>query len=153
MRHKLNIKVTNDYDFKYKKKFNKIMKIFCEEFNINKKINVDLLITDNDGIKTINNDYRGINAPTDILSFPFGNFIDYESIKYKYKPLGEIVMSFEKILDQAEEFNHSEMREFCYMFSHGLVHLNGLDHKKNKDEEIEFNSHVNNIIKIIGVVR
>lgn len=153
MKHKLNIEVINDYNFKYEKQFNKILKIFCEEFNIVQKINVDLLITDNSGMKIINKNYRGLNEPTDILSFPFDNFINHESINYKYKPMGEIVMSFEKIVNQANEFNHSEMREFCYMFSHGLVHLNGLDHKKNKNEENEFNSHVNNIIKILGVVR
>ncbi len=151
MKHLLNIEINNDYKFKYKKEFKKIVKYFCNEFNIKEKISIDLLITDNDGIQAINKTYRNMDKSTDILSFPFDNFIDYQIMKVR--PMGEIIISYEKLIAQAREFGHSELREFCYMFSHGLVHLNGMDHKKNKKEEIEFNLHVDNIINLMEISR
>jgi probable rRNA maturation factor len=151
MKSILNIEINDEYKFKYKKEFNKIIKLFCKEFNIREKIVVDLLITNNDGIQAINKDYRNIDKSTDILSFPFEDFIDYKIMKVR--PMGEIIISYEKLASQAEEFGHSELREFCYMFSHGLVHLNGMDHKKNKKEEIEFNLHVDNIIRLMKINR
>lgn len=151
MKHTLNIEVIFGYEFKYQGEFNKILEFFCEEFNIDKKIIVDLLVTNNEGIKIINNKYRNINKSTDILSFPIDDFIDYKFMNER--PMGEIIISYEKLISQAKEFNHSELREFCYIFTHGLVHLNGLDHKKNKNEEIEFNFHVDNIINKIKIFR
>ncbi len=151
MKCTLNIQVDDGYQFEYEKSFKKILKLFSKEFKINQNITVDLLITNNDNIRKINNEFRSIDQSTDILSFPFGDFLDYKFMKTK--PLGEIIMSYEKLVSQAEEFGHSNLREFCYMFCHGLVHLNGLDHKKNKDEEIEFNMHVDNIINLIKISR
>lgn len=151
MKHTLNIEVNDDYKFKYKNEFNKIIKFFCDEFKIKDKVTIDLLITNNEGIRAINKTYRNIDKSTDILSFPFDDFIDYKLMKKR--PMGEIIISYEKLIFQAKEFGHSELREFCYMFSHGLVHLNGMDHKKNKMEEIEFNLHVDNIIKKMKINR
>ena len=151
MKHLLNIEINNDYKFKYSKEFKKIVKYFCKEFNIKEKISIDLLITNNKEIQEINREYRNIDKNTDILSFPFDNFIDSKIMKIR--PMGEIIMSYEKLISQAKEFGHSELREFCYMFSHGLVHLNGMDHKKNKEEEIEFNLHVDNIINLMEINR
>lgn len=151
MKNKLNIKIDGKYNFKYKKYFKKLLDIFCKEFGISEKVSVDLLLTNNENIKIVNSETRGIDKSTDILSFPFDNFIDYKL--FKYKPMGEIIMSYEKIVSQSKEFGHSELREFCYMFSHGLVHLNGMDHKKNKNEEMQFNVHVNNIISILKISR
>ncbi|MGL5617931.1 MAG: rRNA maturation RNase YbeY [Metamycoplasmataceae bacterium] len=147
----LNIETIKDYKFKYKKEYNNILKYFSEEFNIKENIIVDLLVTNNVGIQAINKEYRMIDKPTDILSFPTDNFIDYTFIKDRH--MGEIVISYEKLISQAKEFGHSELREFCYMFAHGLVHLNGMDHKKNKNKEIEFNLHVDNIINKLKVNR
>ena len=151
MKSTLNIQVDNQYKFKYKRFFKKIVKLFCNEFNIKENITVDLLITNNNNIQKINQEFRNIDKVTDILSFPFDNFLDYKLINNR--PMGEIIMSYEKLLSQAKEFGHSDLREFCYMFCHGLVHLNGMDHKKNKDEEIEFNLHVDNIINLMKISR
>ncbi len=151
MKCTLNIKVIDEYKFKYKKEFKKIVKLFRKEFNIKENIVIDLLVTNNNEIKDINNEYRSIDEITDILSFPFDDFIDYKLMKKR--PMGEIIISYEKLILQANEFGHSELREFCYMFTHGLVHLNGMDHKKNKEEEISFNLHVNNIINKMKISR
>ncbi|MGL6125405.1 MAG: rRNA maturation RNase YbeY [Metamycoplasmataceae bacterium] len=151
MKNTLNIEVIDGYKFKYKKEFKNILNFFCDEFDIKEDIVVDLLVTNNQTIKKINKQYRKIDKITDILSFPVDNFIDYKFMKKR--PMGEIIISFEKLISQAKEFGHSELREFCYMFSHGLVHLNGMDHKKNKNEEIEFNIHVDNIIERVKVNR
>ncbi|MGL5732602.1 MAG: rRNA maturation RNase YbeY [Metamycoplasmataceae bacterium] len=151
MKSTLNIETIEGYKFKYQKEYNNILKYFCEEFELKEDIIVDLLVTNNEGIKAINKEYRMIDKATDILSFPADNFIDYTFMNERH--MGEIIISYEKLISQAEEFGHSELREFCYMFAHGLVHLNGMDHKKNKSEEIEFNLHVDNIINKIKVNR
>ncbi|MGL5205838.1 MAG: rRNA maturation RNase YbeY [Metamycoplasmataceae bacterium] len=151
MKSILNIETIKGYTFKYVEEYNNILKYFCKEFNLKEDIIVDLLVTNNEGIKRINREYRMIDKATDILSFPTDDFIDYSFIKERH--MGEIIISYEKLISQAKEFGHSELREFCYMFAHGLVHLNGMDHKKNKTEEIEFNLHVDNIINKVKVNR
>ncbi|MGL5205065.1 MAG: rRNA maturation RNase YbeY [Metamycoplasmataceae bacterium] len=151
MKSKLNIEIVDEYEFKYQKEYNNILKYFCEEFDIKEAIVVDLLVTNNKGIKIINKKYRMVDKVTDILSFPVNDFINYKFLQER--PMGEIIISYEKLISQAKEFGHSELREFCYMFAHGLVHLNNMDHKKNKNEEIEFNSHVDNIINKMKVNR
>ncbi len=151
MKNILNIKLDDDYKFQYKKDFKKILNIYIKEFNIKTKISVDLLITNNSYIRKINKIYRSIDKSTDILSFPLDNFIN--SSFFKHRSMGEIIISYEKLISQAKKFGHSEEREFCYMFIHGMVHLNGMDHKKNKREEKDFNIHVNNIINVLGISR
>ncbi|MGL4343367.1 MAG: rRNA maturation RNase YbeY [Metamycoplasmataceae bacterium] len=151
MKKQINFLIKNNYDFKFEKEFNKIFKIFKEYNDIGKKRYVDILITNNKEIKKISNMYRDINSETDILSFPFqDDFGIFE--KEQEFPLGEIVLSFEKIEKQALEFNHSLKREFCFLFAHGLIHLSGLDHKTSQDEKI-FNEKVYKIMEKIKISR
>lgn len=148
----LSIEKDVKYNFKFKKQFQEILDVFANILNYKTNLKVDVLITDNKGIKIISNDYRNIDKETDVLSFPF-NF-DKETIKtLGFNFLGEIILSFEKIQEQAKKFNHSIKREFCFLFAHGLVHLTGRDHKKSEKEEEEFNSIVNKIIEKVKIFR
>ena len=148
----LSIEKDVKYNFKFKKQFQEILDVFANILNYKINLKVDVLITDNKGIKIISNDYRNIDKETDVLSFPF-NF-DKETIKtLGFNFLGEIILSYEKIQEQAKKFNHSIKREFCFLFAHGLVHLSGRDHKKNKKEEEDFNSIVNEIIEKVKIFR
>lgn len=148
----LSIEKDVKYNFKFKKQFQEILDVFANILNYKTNLKVDVLITDNKGIKIISNDYRNIDKETDVLSFPF-NF-DKETIKtLGFNFLGEIILSFEKIQEQAKKFNHSIKREFCFLFAHGLVHLSGRDHKKSEKEEKEFNSIVNEIIEKVKIFR
>ena len=92
--------------------------------------NVSILITDNEEIHGLNLEYRGKDAPTDVLSFPLfdeeGNLDEEE--------LGDIVISLERALAQAEEYNHSLKREVAFLTAHSMLHLLGYDHENGEQE-------------------
>lgn len=140
----ISIEIDDNYDFKFEKEFKRILKTFGKILNYSNNLKVDVLITNNKNIKKISKEYRDIDKETDVLSFPFQ--FDEFSNQIGINFLGEIILSYEKIEQQAIEFNHSLKREFCYLFTHGLVHLSGRDHKKS-EEETEFNNIVYQIME------
>lgn len=151
MNNILTINNETKFNFEFEEQFEKILNIFAKELKYKTILKVDVLITDNKRIKEISKKYRNIDNVTDVLSFPF-EFNDFsEQLGFNF--LGEIVLSYEKIAEQAEEFNHSLMREFCYLFTHGLVHLSGRDHKKSLEEEKQFNDIVDKIMNEIKIYR
>jgi len=87
---------------------------------------IELVITTNDEIQQINKEYRNIDKPTDVLSFP------YEEMPMS--PLGSIVVSEEFVITKAEEFGHAPQDEFALLFIHGLLHLLGYDHEIDAGE-------------------
>ena len=110
---------------------------------------VNVLLTDNEGIHQINLDTRGIDAPTDVLSFPMcdfsvpGDFSHLEECPEEYfNPdtgelmLGDIVISMDHVRAQAQEYGHSERRECGYLLTHGLFHLMGYDHMTEEDKPV-----------------
>ncbi|WP_033161120.1 rRNA maturation RNase YbeY [[Mycoplasma] collis] len=145
----LNLLNETDYQFEFENEFNDILHYAAEEFNIAKPLMIDLLITNNEKIKKISREYRNKNKETDILSFPT-DWNDFKFLNFLF--LGEIIISYEKILNQANEYGHSIKREFCYLFSHGIVHLFHFDHQTEEQEKI-MNFHVDNIMKKLGVSR
>ena len=146
------LSITNEtnYKFMYKKSFEEVVNAFKKVLKLKNNIHVDVLITDNKGIQKISKQYRDVDKETDVLSFPF-EFKFENNIGINF--LGEIVLSYEKIKDQAKKFNHSIKREFCYLFAHGLVHLTGRDHKKNEQEEQKFNKIVYEIMDEVKIFR
>ena len=92
--------------------------------------NVSVLITDNDEIQGLNLEYRGKDAPTDVLSFPL---FDEEGI-LDDEELGDIVISLERAAAQAEEYNHSLKREVAFLTAHSMLHLLGYDHENGEQE-------------------
>ena len=96
---------------------------------------VSILITDNDGIQAINKEYRDIDAPTDVLSFPILEF-DEDGVMLEESGdydgdlllLGDIVISLERAKSQAEEYGHSLEREVGFLAVHSTLHLLGFDH-------------------------
>ena len=99
---------------------------------------IDVSIVDNERIHDVNKEYRGIDRPTDVISFAF--YDDKNEVTYEDSPnsLGMIVISFEKAKEQAIEYGHSLKREMSFLYVHGLLHLLGYDHMKKEDEEIMF---------------
>ncbi len=87
---------------------------------------IELILTDNSEIAEINRDFRGIDKPTDVLSFP--------SDPFPGAPLGSIVISVDKVASVAQELGHSEEDEFSLLFIHGLLHLLGFDHEVDNGE-------------------
>ncbi len=101
---------------------------------------VSVLITDDNGIHELNRDFRGIDRKTDVLSFPM---LEYES---EEKPsedtvaeaeniLGDIVISLETAVAQAEEYGHGVLREICFLTVHSMLHLFGYDHEEEADRQ------------------
>lgn len=110
---------------------------------------INLTITDNTEIQQINREFRDIDKPTDVLSFPM---VDYEepldfsiaeaSPGDYFNPetgellLGDIVISAEKVISQAEEYGHTVLREFCFLIVHSMLHLFGYDHIEDEDRAV-----------------
>ena len=103
-------------------------------------VQVNLVLTDNEEIKRVNTEFRNIEAPTDVLSFPMIPFetpADYEIVEEDESYfdldtdellLGDIMISVDKVFAQAEEYGHSVTREFCFLVAHSMLHLLGYDH-------------------------
>lgn len=96
-----------------------------------KDIYISLLLTDNEEIRDINREYREKDAPTDVISFAYHEGEDIEDI---YDTLGDIIISMEKVKEQADEYGHSFEREFYYVLTHGILHLLGYDHIDEEDK-------------------
>ncbi|MDO9208845.1 MAG: rRNA maturation RNase YbeY [Sulfuricurvum sp.] len=87
---------------------------------------IELILTDNDEITHINRDFRGIDKPTDVLSFP--------SDPFPNAPLGSIIISIDKVEEIAQNLGHSNEDELSLLFIHGMLHLLGMDHEVDKGE-------------------
>lgn len=105
---------------------------------------VYIIFTDNEVIKEINKEYRGVNRPTDVLSFPQFDFCDGEGYVDEVGfnpetgnvPLGDIILSLDMAEEQAESYGHDVNREVAFLIVHGFLHLLGFDHDTNVREEL-----------------
>ncbi|MGL5086389.1 MAG: rRNA maturation RNase YbeY [Clostridium sp.] len=136
------------------------------EEGLNIEYQISLLFVDNEEIKEINNETRGINKETDVLSFPM---IDYEEgnvfknmyVGYEFDEtymdgnelvLGDMVLSLEKALEQSKDYNHSFEREVCYLVVHSILHLLGYDHMV-EDEKIIMRKREEEILNKLNIIR
>ena len=92
---------------------------------------VSISFVDNEEIKVLNRDYRGVDSETDVLSFP----IDEDFI-VPVPLLGDIIISVEKALEQSEEYGHSLERELSYLTCHSMLHLLGYDHMIDSEKKL-----------------
>ena len=113
---------------------------------------VSVTLCDNGHIHALNKQYRGVDRPTDVLSFPLyedGDFSDAELLGEA--ELGDIVLSLERAKEQAEEYGHSFEREVAFLCVHSMLHLLGYDHETSEEDEIEMRSKQTEIMKIMGL--
>ena len=111
-------------------------------------VSVNLVITDNEEIKKVNQEFRSIGAPTDVLSFPMIPFetpADYSIVEDQDEyfdldteelVLGDVMISVDKVFAQAEEYGHSVEREFSFLFAHSMLHLLGYDHMEPEEAAV-----------------
>ena len=100
------------------------------------KCEFNIIIVDNKKIHEINKEYRNVDRETDVISFAME---DLEDIEYDdFRLLGDIYISIDKVISQANEYGHSKLREICFLATHGILHLLGYDHMEPKDEEEMF---------------
>ena len=96
-------------------------------------------MVDNKFIHQLNREYRGVDRPTDVISFAFLDDKEEQTlVGLDQISLGTILISFEKAEEQAKEYEHSLQREMSFLFVHGLVHLLGYDHMTKEDEIVMF---------------
>ena len=105
---------------------------------------VSVTFTDNEGIRALNREYRQIDAPTDVLSFPL-----FEE-DANGRQLGDIVLSLERCREQGEEFGHGFERECAFLTVHSTLHLLGYDHVNNEDEERDMRERQTAIVSAMG---
>ena len=103
--------------------------------NIDNSI-LNVIIIDNEEIHKINKEYRGIDRPTDVISFALED--DRTFVSLDITVLGDIYISIDKVYEQAKLYNHSVIREISFLTVHGVLHLLGYDHIKEEEEKIMF---------------
>ena len=112
-----------------------------EEEKVLPKVDVYITLTNNEEIHKINKEYRDVDRPTDVLSFPMYERDEIAGLKNDTndeieKILGDIIVSIEKVREQAEEYGHSFERELAYLVTHGMLHLLGYDHMIEEEKTV-----------------
>lgn len=126
---------------------------------------IDVLLTDNEGIHQINLENRGIDSPTDVLSFPMAEYPepgDFSRLEEDcldcFHPetgellLGDIVISVDKVKEQAEKYGHSRLRELAFLTAHSMFHLMGYDHME-EEERLVMEEKQNKLMEKLGIGR
>ena len=118
------------------RKIREIVKKVLQHLRIDEKTEVSILFTDDKFIRSLNSKYRGIDKPTDVLSFSLQEGIVKSPEVESDKLLGDIIISAETAQKQADILNHSIEKELAVLLIHGLLHLTGYDHEKDKNYKI-----------------
>ncbi len=114
---------------------------------------VSLMMVDDQRIHALNQEYRGVDRPTDVLSFALQEEMEEEpDSEFEDEMLGDIVISAERAREQAEEYGHSFEREIIYLAVHGTLHLLGYDHEEEKDKQ-KMRSKEEEVMAILGLER
>ena len=129
------------------------------------EVEVNIILTDNNEIHQINKEHRDVDSPTDVLSFPM---VDYENpsefegiednIEDYFNPdtgelmLGDIVISVEKVIEQANEYGHSTTRELAFLVAHSMMHLFGYDHMVPEEATI-METKQNEVLNKLSIYR
>lgn len=160
-------KETDDsFDFDYEEAAKSIIDQALDYLNCPYEVQLNLTLTDNEGIHAINKEYRQIDRPTDVLSFPLvdypepnvfpesieDNAEDYFDLDTGELMLGDIIISVEKCKEQAKEYGHSELREYSFLIVHSMLHLFGYDHME-EDERTVMEEKQREILDKAGITR
>lgn len=132
----------------FQEKIKEAIKTSLNHLGYNDEYEISISIVDEEEIRLLNREYRGVDSITDVLSFPLyeKNEIPSEGM------LGDIVICSKRVIEQAEEFGHSKEREFVYLIVHSLLHLLGFDHIE-EDDRIEMRTKEKEIMKKLGIFK
>ena len=148
----------NFLDIEEKKEYieilNKVLEKCFEEEKLNsEKLYINIVLTNPKNIKEINKQYRNIDKETDVLSFPMFEREELTKLENENPDiLGDIVISTEKVEEQAKEYGHSFERELAYMAVHGFYHLMGYDHMEENDKK-EMREKEENILEKLNILK
>lgn len=135
----------------------KVVQAVLENEMVKHDVDVYVTLTNNEEIHKINKEYRNVDRPTDVLSFPMYEREEIENLKgdnlsVQEEILGDIIVSIEKVKEQAEEYGHSFERELAYLITHGCLHLLGYDHMIDEEKEI-MRKHEELVLEKLGISR
>ena len=121
-------------------------------------IEVSVLVTDDTTLHQLNRDYRNIDAPTDVLSFADDEESDAAPTAFVRPPdapryLGDLAISYERVVAQAAEYGHSRARELAFLTIHGILHLLGYDHERSDADQAAMRAREEVILQQIGLPR
>ena len=117
-------------------------------------VEVSVTFVDDEGIRELNKKFRNMDKPTDVLSFPL---LDYEGESEEpffdelCHNLGDIVISLERAMAQANEFGHSFEREVAFLTAHSMLHLLGYDHELSEEDDADMRARQNDIMERLGL--
>ncbi len=153
------------FDFDVERLVEQVVTEVLEEEDCPYETQVNVLLTDNEGIREFNRRQRGIDRETDVLSFPNLNYVrpsefeidENEEADY-FDPdsgeliLGDIIVSVDRVLQQAESYGHSVKRELAFLVAHSMLHLCGYDHEEDQDAALmeEKQEHA---LRVLGITR
>lgn len=127
------------------KKWNRYKALFTEISERAEKVlkltgdhTMSVIFVDANQIHEINRDYRGIDRPTDVISFALKDDEDDYDMVEGDDELGDIFINIEAVYTQAKEYGHTLKREVCFLFTHGMLHLLGYDHMEEEEEKVMF---------------
>ena len=147
----MKIGLFNETDADVEEYFKTVKKVLKKGLNILNisKCEFNIIVVDNSYIHELNRNYRGINRETDVITFALE---DDKTFNLDERVLGDVYISIDKVYSQASEYGHSNMREFCFLAVHGMLHLLGYDHMNKEDEEVMF-SLQDKILEESGITR
>lgn len=138
-----------ELDFDYEEVIEAVINKTLETENCPYETEVNVLLTGNGEIHTANMEFRGIDRPTDVLSFPMVDYeqpSDFSSVEKNPESylnpetdellLGDIMISVDKVYEQADEYGHSRKREFAFLIAHSMLHLLGYDHIDEAERKV-----------------
>lgn len=164
----MSIEIENEYngeiDIDYKEIITSVINEAVDFENCPYECEVNVTITGNDEIRQINNEQRMIDNPTDVLSFPMleydtpSDFSHLEDDDTCFNPdtgeliLGDIVISYDRVISQSQDYNHSKKREIAFLTAHSMLHLFGYDHMED-DERLVMEKKQAEILDKLGITR
>ncbi len=156
---KMTLLIDNRTDFEiteeFEKLFNDVVKESLRYEEFDPECEVSLSIVSNDEIQEINKQFREIDAPTDVLSFPLLTFEEGEQADVNENNeimLGDIIISIDKAKAQAEEYGHGLRRELAFLTAHSMLHLMGYDHMEEEEQKEMFKKQ-DDILNNLGITR
>jgi probable rRNA maturation factor len=132
----------------YRRYLNTIVLKTVETLNIDAQLALSLILIDDDAMHRMNMEYRGVDRSTDVISFAMEEG-EADLIASDIREIGDVFINVDAIRNQAADYGHSLKREFCFLFTHGLLHLLGYDHMHDADEK-EMNSLQESILNEIA---
>ena len=167
----VNIEYETEIELKldYNKIINDVVEKAADYEKCPYEIEVNVVLTDNAAIHEVNKEYRQVDSPTDVLSFPMIEYAapaDFESLEEDmeeypedyFNPdtgeliLGDIMISVEKVMEQADKYGHSEERELAFLTAHSMMHLFGYDHMEEEEAKI-MEAKQGEVLELLGITR